>query len=902
MHDSRETNSRPQDAPLREDVRRLGGMVGVMLAEQLGEAFLEGVEAIRADAIRRREAGLSADALAARLHNLPPATADALTRAFSTYFHTVNVAERVHRIRRRRDYQRADARPQPDGVHDVLSRLRDAGLGREALLAQLAQLRIEPVFTAHPTEAVRRSLLEKEQVIVRCLIDDLDGGLTPGERASGLAQILTALTVGWQTAEASAVRPSVQDEVDHIGFYLSDVIYRVLPVFYELLEDALEKVFGSSAPLPTLLRFGTWVGGDMDGNPNVGADTISATLQAQRTLVLDLYIAEVGQLARLLSQSRLRVAVDPGIEARLEQYRRQLPEAAAAIRPRHADMPYRVMLTLMQARLRASIEGSVNGYARADGFVADLELILRSLRAHAGEHAGGFAVRRLLWRARTFGFHLARLDVRQDARVHAQALSDALGDPQWSERDVAMQVRRLVPHAAGTMSLPAAGEASGRALDGVFAALAAERAAHGDDALGLYIISMAHSVADVLAVLALARRGGLVAHGAVPLDIAPLLETVDDLRGGAAMLGELLDEPAYRAHLATRGNVQTVMLGYSDSAKDGGILASRWALQRAQMRLMEVASKAGVRLTFFHGRGGSVSRGGGKATKAILAAPRGSIDGRLRFTEQGEVVHRNYGIRALALRTLEQLSGAVLGASLDARRPDERDAAWTVAMDAIAADGEAAYRDLLQRDGFVAYFRAATPIDVIERMTLSSRPPRRGAAGGGIESLRAIPWVFAWTQSRAGLTAWYGVGTALERAAHSMGEAALREMASDWPFLATLLDDVEMVLAKSDLDIAERFSRLAGDAAHARFFPLLRVEFERACTWVQRLKAADSLLDGDPRLAQSIRLRNPYIDPMSLIQLDLLARWRASERTDEGLFAALVSTVNGISQGLQNTG
>lgn len=902
MHDSREANARPQDAPLREDVRRLGGMVGVMLAEQLGEAFLEGVEAIRAEAIRRRESGLPADALAVRLRELPAATADALTRAFSTYFHTVNVAERVHRIRRRRDYQRADARPQPDGLHDVLLRLHDAGVGRDALLACLTQLRIEPVFTAHPTESVRRSLLEKEQVIVRCLIDDLDGGLTPDERASGLAQILTALTVGWQTAEASALRPSVQDEVDHIGFYLSDVLYRVLPVFYELLQDALEKVYGSGAPVPTLLRFGTWVGGDMDGNPNVDAGTVAATLQAQRALVLERYIAEVGQLARLLSQSRLRVAVDPGIEARIEQYRRQLPEAAAAIRPRHADMPYRVLLTMMQARLRACIDGSVTGYAYASDFVADIELILRSLRAHAGEHAGGFAVRRLLWRARTFGFHLARLDVRQDARVHAQALANALGDTQWSERDPVEQARRLAPHAAGTVPLPVAGDAAGRALDEVFAALAAERAGHGDTGIGLYIISMAHSVADVLAVLALARRGGLVADGVVPLDIAPLLETIDDLQGGAAMLTGLLAEPAYRAHLATRGDVQTVMLGYSDSAKDGGILASRWALQRAQMRLMDVAAEAGVRLTFFHGRGGSVSRGGGKATKAILAAPRGSVDGRLRFTEQGEVVHRNYGIRALALRTLEQLSGAVLDASLDARAPDPREAGWTTAMDAIAADGEVAYRDLLQRDGFVSYFRMATPIDVIERMTLSSRPPRRGAAGGGIESLRAIPWVFAWTQSRAGLTAWYGVGTALERAAQSMGETALQEMARDWPFLATLLDDVEMVLAKSDLDIAERFSRLSGDEAHARFFPLLRGEFERACAWVLRLKGTETLLEGDPRLAQSIRLRNPYIDPMSLIQLDLLARWRASERTDEGLFAALVSTVNGIAQGLQNTG
>ncbi|MHB8570448.1 MAG: phosphoenolpyruvate carboxylase [Metallibacterium sp.] len=902
MHDSREAEIRPQDAPLREDVRRLGALVGEMLGEQMGAEFLDAVEAIRAAAIQRRESAAPVDALAGRLQALAPVFADALTRAFSTYFHVVNVAERVHRIRRRRAWQRALATPQPDGLHDTLAHLREAGIGHAALRDMLGRLRIEPVFTAHPTEAVRRSLLEKEQVIVRCLVADLDGEQTPGERAAGIAQMRMALSVGWQTAEASALRPSVQDEVDHIGFYLSDVLYRVLPVYYEILDDALRTSGVEDIELPTLLRFGTWVGGDMDGNPNVGAETIAATLRAQRTLVLERYLADVARLARLLSQSISRIGVDTHVMARIAAYQQMLPQAAAAIRPRHADMPYRVLLTLMQARLRANLDDAEHGYTSADELAADVELIGASLRTHAGTHAGWFSVRRLLWRVRTFGFHLARLDVRQDARVHAQALAAALDDAQWSERDAAAQAQRLTPFAAGAAQLPAPADTAGLALDAVFATLGTARSARGDAGIGLYIISMAHSVADVLAVLALARRGGLLADGAVPLDIAPLLETIDDLQRGADMLAALLAAPVYRAHLAARGGVQTVMLGYSDSAKDGGILASRWALQRVQTQLLAVAAQTGVRLTFFHGRGGSVSRGGGKATRAVLAAPPGSIDGRLRFTEQGEVVHRNYGIRALALRTLEQLSGAVLRASLDAPRRDARESHWATAMDAIAADGQAAYRALIEAQDFVAYFRAATPIDVIERMTLSSRPPRRGAVEGGIESLRAIPWVFAWTQCRAGMTAWFGVGSALQRAAHTLGEDALLDMAREWPFLRTLLDDVEMVLAKCDLDIAARFSRLAGDDLHARFFPRLRDEFALTRHWLLRLKGSDELLTGDPRLAQSIRLRNPYIDPMSLIQLDLLARWRATERSDAALFAALVTTVNGIAQGLQNTG
>jgi len=366
-----------------------------------------------------------------------------------------------------------------------------------------------------------------------------------------------------------------------------------------------------------------------------------------------------------------------------------------------------------------------------------------------------------------------------------------------------------------------------------------------------------------------------------------------------ATLLTLFADRIYREHLRARGDQQMVMLGYSDSSKDGGIVASRWALQRVHVELLDVARDAGVQIVFFHGRGGTVSRGGGKTPRAIIASPRGSVDGRLRITEQGQVIPRKYGIRSLALRSLEQTVGAVLVASARPRVPEPREASWRAAIDLAAGHGARAYRSLLEAPGFVDYFRLATPIDVIERMTLGSRPARRGS--GGIESLRAIPWVFAWSQCRATLTGWYGVGSALEQAAAAGGENVLREMARDWPFFRTLLDDVEMVMAKTDLAIAALFSQLAGDL-HERFFPLIAAEFERTEHWILRLKQTGCLLEHDPRLALSIRLRNPYIDPMSLLQIDLLARWRAGGSQDEALFRALVTTVNGVSQGLQNTG
>jgi len=908
MEATRDPEFLPHDGPLREDVHRLGAMVGRMLAEQGGEGFFQRVEQVRTASIRRRREGRAADDLAESLAGLDAEEAEALARAFAAYFQAVNTAERVHRIRRRRDYQRESGTAQPESLLDVLQRLKEQGVGADELLQWLYKLKVEPVFTAHPTEAIRRSLLEKEQAIVRALVDNFDPTRTPQERKEDDDRIFMALSSGWQTAEASPVRPSVQDEHHHVGFYLANPIYRIVPAFYEVLADALQTVYGVAVPLPRLLSFATWVGGDMDGNPNVGADTIANSLATQRAHVLEHYIADIDALARLLSQTVDRVAFDASLLKRLADYREQFPRAAATIRPRHADMPYRCLLTLIRARLEATLEdGHAEGYHASDELIDDLLLIVHGLIDHRGLNAGAYAVRRLIWRVRTFGFHMARLDVRQDSRVHDDALGALLHDETWTQRAPAERIAALRPYASGELPLQDVDDAQAQSLRAVFATLHESRKRYGEDAIGLYIISMARSAADVLAVLALARYGGFVtpASGAervvsVPLDIAPLFETVDDLQNAPNTLRALLDDPVYRTHLRARGDCQWVMLGYSDSGKDGGTLASRWGLQRAQVELLDIAQQAGIRLAFFHGRGGSASRGGARITPALMSSPRGSVNGILRVTEQGEVIHRKYGIRALALRNFEQTVGAVLRASARPREEDAREAAWRDIMTAMAAQSRRAYRAFVDREGFVDYFRAATPIDVIEQMALGSRPSRRRSMRG-VEDLRAIPWVFAWTQCRSIITGWYGLGAALEIAAEAHGEEALREMARDWPFFANALDDVEMVLAKCDLDIAEAFSKLAGPL-HDPFFGMIREEFERTRRWLLKLKSSEELLRGDPRLSLSIRLRNPYVDPMSLLQVDLLQRWRATDRGDEHLLRALVACVNGVAQGLQNTG
>ncbi|MBT8143645.1 MAG: phosphoenolpyruvate carboxylase, partial [Gammaproteobacteria bacterium] len=717
-------------------------------------------------------------------------------RAFASYFQVVNLAERMHRIRRRRDYQRDHSEPQRRGIHDAIRQLAIDGMTLREMEQYLSRLLYEPVFTAHPTEATRRTLLEKQQLISRNLIRRFDPSRTPQEENALLAQMSAEITSAWQTLEHPGAGMTVRDERENVLFFLTDVIYRVIPPFYEAVEDALVRVYGPEAEsvrVPLMIRFASWVGGDMDGNPNVGAGTIRATLAEQRRQIISCYAREIATLSRRLSQSVERVGINSEVIARVDEYDDLFPETAAAVHLRHGDMYYRRLLRLIGARLTATLGEEETGYDNAREFFDDIRMIARSLRDNGGQHAGLFVVRRLLRRVETFGFHMATLDVRQDALVHRSVIGAGLGRDDWLELDAAERTRILQ---ASWDTPPTDLSDNQEACDtlAVFRAIADSQAFYGDNAIGPYIISMTQGADDVLSVMLLARWAGLEdAEDRLNLDIAPLLETVDDLRSGPQIFASLLDDPRYRRHLENRQSRQIVMVGYSDSNKDSGIAAARAALRSGQEALVKVMQRAGVELTFFHGRGGTISRGGGKVHRAVLAAPKGTVNGRLRVTEQGEIINAKFGLRGIALRILEQaVSATALATKLPAATPPpELEADEIMAL--VARVGRETYRGLVyDNPDLVRYFRQATPIDVIERMQIGSRPASR-RSGDGIENLRAIPWVFAWTQSRLVLTGWYGVGMGLEAAETEYGLERLQDLAREWPFFANLLDDVEMV-------------------------------------------------------------------------------------------------------------
>lgn len=894
-----------KDEPLREDVSRLGRLVGEMLAEQGGQALFDRVEIARRAAIKRREGAPGAEAeLRGAVGDLDPVFAGEVARGFSAWFQVVNLAEKVHRIRRRREYQRDSSTPQPHGLKDTLGRLASQGVTREEVLGLLREAAVTPVFTAHPTEATRRTLLEKEQIIARRLLERLDANRVPWEEAVNWARIRMAVTSAWQTEEHPSTRPTVADELEQVLFYLTDILYRVLPPFYESLSVALDDAFGESdgaSTLPAFLGFGSWVGGDMDGNPNVGADTIQATLASHRRQIIGRYRAEIAGLVRQLSQTRSRVAVDTAVVRRIGDYRRRMPDVWESVPERHRDMPYRALLDFVDHRLRDTAADGGRAYKQPADFLADLEAIAASLERHRGMHAGLFAVRRLLWRVRTFGFHFAALDVRQHAGVHRRAVGRLLGDRGWSHRKPGARTDALADCLDGGESRADGADAETEETLAVFRAIRCCRERFGAQAVGPCIVSMARAPDDVLSVLYLARSAGLVdARGRPDIDVVPLLETVDDLDAAPRILRELAGLPVYRAHLDARGGRQMVMLGYSDSNKDGGFTASRWALYRAQEKLVTVMGETGITIELFHGQGGTVGRGGGKTHQAVLASPRNSVNGRLRLTEQGEVINRKYGLRALALRNLEQMTGAVLGATLRPREEDARLAEWREIMEVIVAESRRTYQSLVwESTGFDEFFRQITPIDVIERLHIGSRPPARRKRGG-IEALRAIPWVFAWGQTRINLPGWFGLGAGLRAALERYPEDRLAAMAREWPYCANLLSDAEMAMAKADMAIAGHYAGLVTGQPH--FFDTIRAEFDATADGILRLKGSGELLDDDPTLQRVIRLRNPYVDPMSLLQVDLLHRWRANGRRRDGVFHALITTVNGIAKGLQNTG
>lgn len=905
-----------KDSALRDDVHALGTLVGEVLRDQGGDALFEEVESDRRLAIRRRDGDASAGLeLKVRSETRSPEQAEDLIRAFMTWFQVVNMAEKVHRVRRRRAYLNDSSRPQPGGLTECFQRLKQLGYSLEQTVELLAGLSIEPVFTAHPTESTRRTLLRQQQRIARLLMSRLDSSQPRSDRRLTLHRLRTELTTGWQTAENSRQKLSVADEREHVLFFLVEVIYDVIPAFYEAIEESLAVVYGEAAYgtwIPEILHFGSWVGGDMDGLPDVHAKTIRESCARHQALIVNRYFLEAQQLAERLSQSGRRTpGVAQAVYDRIEHYRSVVPAARASTPSGHDEMPYRVLLNQIAERLRATYDHTSGQYERAEQLVDDLTIIMRGLEANRGRWAGMLLVRRFLRRVRTFGFHLATLDVRQNAQVHRQVIGAALGEPDWSDWTPDRRVARLREAFERDESPPASLGAEGKRALWVFEAMKYCRHRYGTPAIGSYVVSKARDVDDVLGVLLLARWAGFAESGSgqLPLDVAPLFESVDALAAAGDITARLLAEPVYCGHLAGRGGRQVAMVGYADSNKDAGVAGSRWLLREAQSAMLSACAAAGVELQVFHGRSGSVSRSGSRTEAVVSSLPAVAEGGRMRVTEQGETIKDRYGLQPIALRTFEQGLNTLALTCAGERREHLR-AGWTEAMEWIARASRARYRQFVHDDPrFFGFFQAVTPVDVIERMQIGSRSLSRGG-GGDVAAIRAVPWNFAWSQSRHMLPGWFGAGTGIAAMIAQFGRPLAQEMYRQWPFFAQLVDDVEMRLARADLGIAQHYEKLYEGDREAFAVPI-RDEYELTLKLVLELKGCGRLLDTEPTLQRSIWLRNPYVDPIHLMQVELLRQWRAGgSRADRSgdddpgghLFQTLVTSVNGIAQGLQGTG
>ena len=880
-------------------------ILGKLIARFAGNTVFNQLESIRIASRQRHLDGCcDSSELRQQLGTLDTNNGHSIVRAFSTYFVLINIAECVHRVRRRRVYD-TQLQDQPGSYKAVLHDLQKANFSSDDVAAIINKIQFTPVLTAHPTEAKRRTLLILEQRITRALLQSQNTAImTPAEKQAVFDTLEDEIGIAWYTDENFA-QPSVFNELEHEAFFLSQVIYSILPSIYTNLQAAISAVYGADIKLPIpsqMLRFATWVGGDMDGNPNVDATTILNTLSYHRQLIIQCYCKELDQLFERLSQSD--TFNDPTLGAPIKKAQQQLdlPHENAIVAKRYSNMPYRVFSALIKKRLEATLTAGTGAYSNPGELGSDLQTMRDSMRYQ--HDLGSSSVSALLRRVEVFGFHMATLDIRQDSAIHCEAVAEAMRRPDYPS--LALEQRlKLLRSALNTHQQLAQAPLPGGALERclkTFQAIAEARQHYGSAAIGPYIISMAHDTDDVLAVLWLAQLA--TPEQSLPLDIAPLFETVKDLNRAAIILQRLLDEPLYRAHLRTRGDSQVIMIGYSDSNKDAGPIASRWALYTAQIELVRVMQQhpqGAILPTLFHGRGGTISRGGGKPRNGILSEPQQGMQGRLRVTEQGETIARKYGVSEIALRTTEVVISAMLERTIIQHPPDIDIAIWSQAAKAMATTSHNAYQKLTQHtEGFIEYFRLATPIDVIERMRIGSRPPARRSRIG-IANLRAIPWVFAWMQSRLNLPGWYGVGRGLQEFIDRFGIAEVREIADRWLFLRNLLDDTEVVMATSDMWIAAQYKALAGEGGGAIYQHLVS-EFEHTRTLICRIQNIDKLLDRQPVLQNSIRLRSPYVDPISLIQVNYLARWRASKRQDEALFKVLMATVRGIANGIQGTG
>ncbi|HEY3706183.1 MAG TPA: phosphoenolpyruvate carboxylase [Terracidiphilus sp.] len=924
-----------KEAPLRRDVRSLGTLLGEVLREQAGEDLFAHVEALRQGTIRRRDAeARGSEEEAARhgatalelVHSLPVERAVLLTRAFAFYFELINLAETNHRKRRRLALQLSGAAGQQRGsLAGTLCAMKRVGITADEAMQWLHRVLIVPVFTAHPTEVARRSVMFKRRRIGEFLAQ-LDRIPVPRQDMARLEELIRAeITSLWQTDEVRSRRPSVYDEIKMGLDYYDVSIFETLYGLYEEIAQALRSAYDLEIEvhdLPQVLRFGSWIGGDRDGNPYVTPEVTRDALQLARGHLLLFYERKLDDVIDLLTTSAQQRAVNQDLRSQLQAYLSHLHTPETQVFGEHYQYEYyRRFVMCVKARVQRTMDASrfisaagqaiavvrhvvaqghdelaqaLPPYCSVQDFTGDLELLRKSLAENEGLRIARTLVDPLLLQVRTFGLHLHTLDIRQHARLHAQALKEAVADS-------------AAPTLPGSLS-----EETSKVLE-TLRVVAEAKNGCTPEVIRHYVISGAATVDDVLAVVRLARLGGVKVegHGRDPgLMPVPLFESIEDLRNAPAVCRELWSRDDYRQLLKSWDNWQEVMLGYSDSNKDGGMLTSTWEIFRAHRDLHVVARECGVKLRLFHGRGGTVGRGGGPTHRAIFAQPMDSFEGQLRITEQGEVLNFKYADEVLAERNLELM----IAASLDAlARPNARDPRghftgvlrpdWEAALNELSDISFAHYRQhILENKDVITYFEQSTPVGELEQAKIGSRPARRKATRN-IGDLRAIPWVFGWTQSRLLVPAWFGVGHALSLYLERPGSLALMQaMACEFPLFIDLLRNVEMALGKADLATARLYSSLVEDPElRDRVYNMLEAEFHRSVRVLLAITNQSELLEDNQVLARSIRLRNPYVDPMHLIQIDMLRRKRAGEDTPE-VNRAIAATISGIAAGLRNTG
>ncbi|MEC4722144.1 phosphoenolpyruvate carboxylase [Noviherbaspirillum sp. CPCC 100848] len=935
-----------KDAPLKEDIRLLGRLLGNVLREQEGDEVFQVVETVRQTAVRfRRESDpQSGTELNRMLKKLTRDQTVSVVRAFSYFSHLANIAEDQHHNRRRRAHLLAGSAPQRGSIAWALSRLDDAGIPGSAVRKFFKEALISPVLTAHPTEVQRKSILDAEREIAR-LLAERDQPLTARELARNTQLLHARVATLWQTRMLRYTKLTVADEIENALSYYRITFLRELPALYDDIEAEIAAQFpqrhAGDRELPAFLQMGSWIGGDRDGNPNVNAGTMQHALVRQSTAIFDFYLDEVHALGAELSVSTLLV----GVSDELQELAGKSPDQSS----HRMDEPYRRALIGLYARLAATARtlgaahvlrqevGVAAPYSSPAEFTADLQVIADSLRTH---HGGALIKPRLAALRRAseiFGFHLATLDLRQSSDVHERVLSELFAcaqvAPDYAGLSEDAKVELLLdelgkPRLLHSPYLAYSDETVSEL--GVLRAAREVRERYGRRAIRNYIISHTETVSDLLEVLLLQKETGLLhgawesatGNGAAPwmeLMVIPLFETIPDLRCAADIMERFMAIPRVRGLIAQQGELQEVMLGYSDSNKDGGFLTSNWELYKAETRLIELFDKAGVKLRLFHGRGGTVGRGGGPSYEAILAQPAGTVNGQIRLTEQGEIIASKFSNAEIGRRNLELLVAATLEASLMpnefAGRQARKQAVFEEVMEELSARAYRAYRNLVyDTPGFTDYFFAATPIAEIAELNIGSRPASRKASRR-IEDLRAIPWGFSWGQCRLLLPGWYGFGSAVDAWLNDSGDGKeqkrrinlLRTMFKEWPFFATLLSNMDMVLAKTDLALASRYAELVSDKRlRNSIFKRIVEEHERTGACLGAITGVKERLAGNPLLARSIKNRFAYLDPLNHLQVELIKRHRAAaadgRNTDERVRRGIHLSINGIAAGLRNTG